>query len=68
MHKKASEFYNELLGKYFDEYKFSDAERKKMDAKYNSVDLLFDTSDYSYWFVKKNWLIQHRKMMKKKNR
>ena len=51
MHKKASELYNELLEKYFDQYEdLSDAKRKKMDAKYNFANSFLDTyHGYSYW-------------------
>ena len=46
-----SELYNELLKIYLDKYyDFSDARRSKMDPKYDPINLMLDTYDYTEWF------------------
>ena len=47
----ASELCNELLEIYFDGYNgLSDVRRKKINLKYNPVNLMLDTYDYKKWY------------------
>ena len=47
----ASELCNQLLVIYFDEYNgLSDVKRKKINLKYNPVNLMLDTYDYKKWY------------------
>ena len=47
----ASELCNELLEIYFDGYNgLSDVKRKKINLKYNPVNLMLDTYDYKKWY------------------
>ena len=44
----ASELYNEMLRIYCDEYNdLSNAKRKEMDVKYDTVNLTLNTYDYT---------------------
>ena len=47
----ASELYNDLLRIYFDQYNdLPNAERSKLEPKYDPVNLAFDRYDYDKWF------------------
>ena len=53
MYGKASKIYNEFPGIYFDEYNdLSDAERTKMDPKYNPTTLTLDACDFDELYTK----------------
>ena len=53
MYGKASKIYNEFPGIYFDEYNdLSDAERTKMDPKYNPTTLTLDACEFDELYTK----------------
>lgn len=61
MYDAALQLYNKLLGICLDEYEeFSDAEiKKKVDFKYNPINLTLDTHLKKNGLKKKNQKIQH---------
>ena len=51
MYGNASELYNEYLEIYLDEYKaLSDAQKRKLDDKYDPINLFLETYNYNIWF------------------
>ena len=51
MYEKTSQFYNEFLETYFDEYsKFSAAKTKKTDSKYKPKEFFQENYNYDDWY------------------
>ena len=66
MYDTTSELYNDFLGIYFDKYnKLPDANRNKIEPKYDPNNLFLGAYNYDKWFEMKNQLIKQGKVIKK---
>ena len=65
LYDNAFELYNECLENYFDEYKaLSDAQKRKVGIKYDTINLFVERYNYDVWFENEESPDTTRKMDK----